>query len=266
MQSQGLDPVSAPTGENFFRPVAGAADEGLGSRLFNHPSRAACTVLSIGYFGFLWLTDGGKGLPFAMGFLYVFLTLPRWKDLGLGNVFFIAAIPQFFYILFETLNGPFGLPLLAHFAVVAPAVFLSIAPLGVTLPQFSGKTGRAAFILLALPFFAVLGSQYWPDLDRVLSLLWSMLWSPIEKVTDDAVVAVGVFTWLQAWGRAADIGVNVSKRGGYVLAAMLALFYFLRISDSLMDYTPAMDLILATGVFTLCIWPGRPGPDQKAAG
>jgi hypothetical protein len=242
MPDPGSEHAAVPVGENFFRPAAGASSEGLGFRLFNHPSRAACTVLSIGYFASVWLIDGSfwvnngwQFLPLVIGFLYIFLTLPRWRDLGLGEVFFLAVLPQPFYLLFESMDGPLGVPLLGHFAAIVPVVFICITPLGVALPKFNGKTGRAAFILFALPFFLVLGAQNWPNLDLALSLLWSIFWSPIDKVTDNAVVVVSVFICFKAWGRMEDIGVRVSKIGGYVFMAAIALFYFLRISDSLQD-------------------------------
>jgi hypothetical protein len=198
------------------------------------------------------------------GFLYVFLTLPRWKDLGLGKDFLIAVVPQFFYLLFEAVHGPLGMPLLAHFAVIAPAAFLCITPLGVTLPRFNDKAGRVPFILLALPFFLLLGSQHWPELNRALSLVWSMLWSPVEGVTADAVLVAGAVMFLRLWARLADIGAG--RRLGYVFLAALCLRHIMGVSESLRGYAPAMDLILAAGIFTLCIWPGRPEADQKATG
>jgi hypothetical protein len=263
MLRPGSESVTVPAGESFFRPMVGDAGEGLGLRLLNHPSRAACTVLSIGYFGFLWLNDGWLGLAFVLGFVYLFLTLPRWKDLG-DELYVIAALPQPFYLSFEALHGPLGLPLLAHFAVVAPAVFLCITPLGATMPRFTGKAGRTFFILLALPFFLLVGSQYWPQLDRALSLIWSMLWSPIDKMSSDAVLLASVYMFLGMWARLADIGLD--RRIGYVFFAVFAVRYLLEVSEPLRTYTPMVDLIQAAGIVAVCIWPGRPEADQKTTG
>jgi hypothetical protein len=260
MLRPGSEPASIPAGESFLRPPAGAP-EGLGLRLFNHPTRVACTVLSIGYFGLLWLSDGWL-LPLIMGFLYVFLTLPRWRDLGFGEFFSLAVLPQPFYLLLEGMHGPFGVPLLAHFAVVAPAVFLCITPLGVTLPRFNGKAGRSSFILFALPFFLLLGSQHWPELDRVLSLIWSILWLPTEKVTFEGLGVASIFMFFRLWARLADIGV--SQRVGYVILAAFGLDFILGDTEPISAYAPAMDLALATGIFMLCVWPGSPVADKNA--
>jgi len=236
---------------------------GFGIGLLDHPGRSACTFLTLAYFVSVWLTRGLVAAPFVLTLLYLFLVLPRWSDLGLKPVIGIQA-PALLLDLVESLNkSPFAVAALLHFTVLLPTVFLCIAPLGLTLPRTVRfrRIGRVPFILMALPYFVLVYSQYSEAMNRTLSLLWTVVSSPIDKVPALAAVSAAAVPVVFANDRLVDIGASQWFRFGLPAAFVFRLATLL--IAPLQAYVPLADATLSAGILALCLWPGRPDADRS---
>jgi hypothetical protein len=149
------------------------------------------------------------------------------------------------------------MPLFAHFIVLALAAFPCVAPLGIRWPgrNPSNSIGRTGFILLAAPYFLLAGARAWPGLDHALSVMWSLIWSPIDRIPVVApLVAVSiVFPFVK--GRITDVGAKRWLHVG-LLALFFAQFAALLI-EALDPYAGALNTALAASLLLLCLWPSR---------
>jgi hypothetical protein len=235
------------------------------SVLLGCPNRRIFALLTIGYFTYLWLIDGMMGsiAPFVVTFAYFFLTHPRWKALKLEAAFGLYGICVLFYLFDLYKSGPRGIPLLLQFAVLAPAVFLCVAPVGPSMQwaRYLVRMGRSAFILLAIPYFIAAASLYWPDLNRTLSQIWSLLWSHADSVQAILAMNLAVVLVVCTSSRAEDIGA--SRWLGLGPALVLLLRFVCDWSDTLSGYVPLLDATLAASFLILCLWPGRESPPEE---
>lgn len=224
-------------------------------------NRATCTVITVGCFAYLWFFGdrGISGAAIAIG-LYFYLTVDRWKDLQISSL----ATIQLFGLIFWADHHASPLAL---FGLVAPAVFLCIAPpgIGATWPRFELKRiGRTGFILYMVPVFVLMATLYWPALNRVLAQAWSLMAEPVDQVRPvTAITMAFVIVFVFADRRLRDIGATW-KWWYASLVGLLMIRGFAQIMSESLGTLAVFDLVLAAVILALCFWPSRPHTDAAA--
>jgi hypothetical protein len=216
--------------------------------------RIACTVVTVCYFAYLWfVAHEHPTLSFVVTFVYFYLMVDRWRDAKVENLSFIQ------FISLVHAGGDQATPLV-QFGILAPALFLCIAPSGIgqTLRQFdrNRRIGRSTFILTSIPALLLLAAPYWPNLDLALVQSWNLIGAPIDAITP-WVASLGA-TLIMIWvlnGRLLDIDAGKWLRisvWGFVGAHCA-----IAVLSSNGPYLLSADLLLVTAVLGLCLWPSR---------